>query len=231
MNSLQKAKDFLAKKASKLALAAVPLAALAVAPPAHAGGILETNFGCGVNVNTTLGGSGTCSLQLGGSTGGNSNLNWMQLFGSATNGSGGLFADFSTSGGAAMGTLPTGLYPVSWNFMLTSTPPALGVSWNVFFDLVVGGTTYSFSQSGGATTNQTVTGSGFINVTNAGNLTGFNIQLNTSSNGANYIVTIPGGGTLDLNPLSGVPEPSTGAFMLTSIGGLALMVRRKKRQS
>src|SRR5580704_17780256 len=124
MNSLERAKRFLAEKASRLAIAVVPLAAVAVsAVPAKAGVILQAG---GPDCFVTTG-TGNCNTV---DFGGSSNI----LEGLALVSSGGASSSsfvnstvgneivFSASDGVSSGgslTTPT-VVPVSWDFDLIS---------------------------------------------------------------------------------------------------------------
>ena len=69
-------------------------------------------------------------------------------------------------------------------------------------------------------------------MTSGGQVTGYTISLDTKSpanTGTDYEVIIPGAGTLDLNPQTAVPEPST--LLLTIPGAGALLLLRCKKRS
>ncbi|MBZ5605252.1 MAG: PEP-CTERM sorting domain-containing protein [Acidobacteriia bacterium] len=224
MDSLKRAKDYLARKASKLALAAVPLAALAVATPvAHAGTLLSTPSSCFAGTN----GSGSCSVFEAGPVGGNSNLNWLQLSGTGTAPVSGGFVDFFGSGGAT-GVLPGGSVPISWDFFVTS--PVSGgtnVSWGVFFALDGNFGFVSYSGSGVALTDTEITGTAFLTIPSGGNVTDWAMSITTSGS-TTYSLNVPGGASLDLNPTSATPEPATIALTVAG-SGLILLLRRRKR--
>jgi hypothetical protein len=221
VNSLERAKLFLAKKASRLALAVLPLAAIAV--PAHAGSF--SAGGCGL-----MTGSGSCTVSQASSTGGNSQANWLQMFGSGwAQSSGGWMAEFFASGGAS-GSL-SGNVPVSWDFSVNNVLDPT-VDWSVDFEVFynMSGSqsiqTAEFSQSGSGSTPFSASGSGLLSLPNGAMLNGYSMDLFTSSSGA-FTVDIPENLTMDLNPASGVPEPST--ILLVSAGGAALLWRRRKK--
>lgn len=224
MNSLSRAKHFIAKKASKLALAVVPLAALAVATPAKANVIFDVGSNCGAFFT---GGSGSCFTGSPSASGGNSSAGWVQMFGTgftADGNSGGFFAS-----GGANGALLAGSVPVSWDFSVTSGSGAF--FYDVFFDLFFSGGSVGFDSSNVASAPTEITGSGSIILPSGGvGIIGYDIGLNTNAANSSfgYTLTVPGGSTLDLNPASGVPEPAT--LLFTAVGGgMLLMLRRRKK--
>ncbi len=236
MDLLNQAKQFIARKASKLAMVAVPLAVLAMAVPAKAasiGAVLDPN---GTDTCTEFGSAGSCTVVVAGATGGDSALNWLQMFGQATasngSGSGSFNLSISTqSGGVSSngGILPMGLIPVSWNF---TTSGSSAINWDVNEGLSVGGTFYSFFASGSTTPGVMVTGNGVIMVSSGGAVTAssggsvYNIELDFTSDSA-FSVTIPEGSTADLNNVT-APEPAS-VLMMMAGGGALLLLRRRKR--
>src|SRR5262249_39091216 len=112
LTSLEKAKQFLAQKASRLALTAVPLAALALTPPAKANVIFDSGGGSGGGcfVSTPVGGSGGCGTFEQNPTGGNSQANWIALAGFGIAPSGGVIrigvSGGSTNSGSISGSIP-----------------------------------------------------------------------------------------------------------------------------
>jgi hypothetical protein len=220
MSSLERAKQFLAQKATRLALGVVPLAALAVsAVPAQASTIFQTGETCSVV------GSGTCSVSQTGAVGGNPQANWVALTGSgtSTSSSGSQILDFDAIGTDA-GTLTAGSVPVYWNFTLNPSSGST-VYWTVeetinfssggFTEIIVDGNSSAPGQ---------VTGTDSITIFGAIDVTGYEIQLNTNGS-TPYTVNIPAG-SLDLNP-GGVPEPAT--LILVAGAGALLLLRRKKK--
>jgi hypothetical protein len=117
MTSLARAKEFLARKAAKLALTIVPLAALTTIVPttAHAGVILGPN-NCAA---TSSSNSGSCTASIVGLPGTNSEFPWVQVFGSILNSSG-VFALIDVTGPAS-GSTVGGDIPISWLFSLSSS--------------------------------------------------------------------------------------------------------------
>lgn len=235
MNSLERARQFLAQKASRLALAIVPLAALAISTPSAKARPITTSGSFASNPGdcfvTGTGAAGSCGTSIAGAVGGNTNLNWIAMFGSGNAVGSGDTLDFSADAPGS-GTLPAGSVPVAWDFtvnQLTSQDPT--VDWNVAFRIVMSttGSPYSFTQSGSASTGSVVSGTGSIIIPSGGSLVSFIMDLNTSASGGGfpYGINIPGGATLDLNP---APEPASLLLIAPGLGAL-LFLRRKKRQS
>src|ERR1700733_472445 len=203
MNSLERAKHFLAQKASRLALAVVPLAAVAISStPAKAAAML-TSFNCDVTT-----GSGSCGIELSDVSGGNIHLNSAYLSTSGSvilSSSGSLDLIRGSESGSVNGGTLTGTVPVSWDFALITKPvtPDPTVDWTITFTLYEsGGGTVVFSRSGSKATS---TGSGSV-VSGTGNIpgpagakiVGYTIALDTNSvNGNDYEINIPVGSTLD----------------------------------
>jgi hypothetical protein len=233
MNSLERAKHFLARKASRLALAVVPLAAVAVSTPsAKAAAILNNSGGCDVTTGT-----GSCGIDIF-SSGGNNHLNVASLFTSGAAVASGSALDFSgglTSGGANGGTL-NGKVPVSWDFDIIQAATSRTVDWTITFTLYgSGGSVVStFSKSGSAASSSgsgtLVAGSGNLPSPSGSNIYGYSITLDTetASGKGSYSINIPADASLDLNPDTSTPEPSTLLLTIPGIGAL-LLLRRKKR--
>jgi hypothetical protein len=227
MDSLERAKRFLAGKASRLAIAAVPLAALAVSVPAKAGAILDTTqcYATGLS-------GGYCTIIQAGPTGGNVQANWLQLYGqgAAYNASGSFALDFQpASGGFASGSFTASSIPVSWDFDVFSSGSQ--VNWNVYYEFDENdySNIYSVSQSGsttGSNSGTEVTGSASLAVPSGGSVNGYDIDVSFNSLSP-FSVTIPSGSTADFNPASSVPEPAT--LLMTAAGGVMLLLGRKKR--
>jgi hypothetical protein len=223
MDSLERAKQFLAGKASKLAMAALPLAALAVTVPAKAGTILDTT-----QCYTYSQSGGSCATVQAGPTGGNSQANWIQLYGqgSAFGSSGSYSLEFSPSGGYASGSFTASSIPVSWDFFVYSSGTQVNYELIFAFQEL---NYYTYDMSGsttGSSGGTEVTGSNFINVPSGGNATGWNIDLSFYSSSP-FSVVVPSGSTADINPASATPEPAT--LLMTAAGGALLLLRRKKR--
>lgn len=236
MNSLERAKKFLASKAAKIALTAVPLA---VAVPAALGQgpslILNYSSGCSVNV-----GSGSCSLSGSQSSGGNPNVNYLSMAssGSLYPASGSL--SLSSNEGAS-GTVTNGeIIPIAWDFSvyedveqgLATTTSGGTVNGNLSVTLNGTGFSGSYSQNFGGpiTVGSTVSGSGNLVISGSGSVTTWRISLDfTPGSTSSYNVDIPGGSTIDVNPLSSAtPEPAT--FVLTGAGLLGLLQGWRKRK-
>ena len=133
MTLLERAKRFLAQKASRLAVVVVPLAAVALSSsPAKAGSItLTSGSGCVLDVCTVSTGTG----------GGYSGMNSIDL---STSGSvtafhiGDYQLDFSANGGVTGGSgsiSPGTEIPVSWDFVLLNPQLDPTVTWNITFSL------------------------------------------------------------------------------------------------
>lgn len=228
MNSLDRAKRFLAAKASKIALAAVPLAVLTVtAPSANAGFTMAINSQQPCNF---IDGTGSCSTTIPSATGGDPLGNWIQL---ATVGLGHPDA-FSGSftlhaGGAATGTLSAGeTIPVSWDFTISPTAGSGTANWTVSFALL-GVAGHGTSASGQVPYGTQVSGTSTITIASAeANLSTWSVQLAVTAPNSNYTVDVPGANSLDLNPLVAAPEPAS--LALTAAGMLsAFFFRRRKR--
>jgi hypothetical protein len=219
LDSVSRARQFLAKKASKLALSVVPLAALALVPSARASATFDVGT-CTVDLAFA---SGSCSTSQYSATGGNPNLNWIQMTGKGSvnvvNSSAG-FIDFLASGGGS-GSIVAGVVPVSWDFQVNAMST---VNWTISFEIFANNGSGSYTQSGYLSSGGEVKGASEINVPSGG-VTGWKMSLNTNAVNP-YVVTIPSGSTLDLN--SPAPEPST--ILLTSLGGVALLLRRRKKK-
>jgi len=223
--SLDRAKQFIAQKAHKLAIAAAPLAALALsAGIAHAGTLSPGN--CYVSTN---GGSGSCTFNSNG-TGTAGDLTWIQLSGFGSAGSGG-FLDFGNSGsGVASGSVSAETIPVSWSFTVSgSNMAAHPVYYSIQIGLIYGsGSEVDFNQSGSWTTPGLVTFSASFNAP-AVALTNWDIGLYTNDSGSSYSINIPGNATIDLNPATATPEPAS--MLLMGAGGAALLVMRRRKRA
>lgn len=214
MDLLSQAKDFLARKASKLAMAAVPLAVLAVATPAKA---TTLTLDPTMNDKCTAYTGGTCTLSTN-STGGSPFLNQLVLTGSTA--SIGDYANLSNSGsGTASGTLPAGSVPVSWVFDVTGNTGEL--TWGVYFSLIYTSGSYVFSQNG-STSGGMVTGSGAITIPMSTAITAYYISVYAQGS-SNFTLSAP----LTINSASSAPEP--GSLLLMGAGGAALLLLRRKK--
>lgn len=236
MTSLERAKHFLARKASRLALAVVPLAAVTISSSSAKAEAILTSDACTVTT-----GSGSCGISLSGVSGGNMHLNSAFLSTSGSTvlsvGSAIDFSGGSPSGGA------TGSYngkvPVSWDFDLIEVNAVRVIDWTLTFTLngSGGGAVATFSKSGSASTSSgggtAVSGSGNMPTPGASTpIFGYTITLDTTtmSGKGSYEINIPVGSTLDLNPDPGsVPEPSTLLLMVPGVGALLLLRRKKQR--
>jgi hypothetical protein len=239
MNSLERAKRFLAEKTSRLALAVIPLAALAAsAVPAHASVVFNVGSGggngnCSASVSPV--GSGSCSSFVQGAIGGNGAANWIAIggTGSLIYPSGGSIG-FGISGGGASGSLGPGTIPVSWDFTLNSSSAGT-IDWSLYFYVsFYGGGSDSFFLNGFTRLNGTssveVEGTGTIPIGRSGNVDGYGISFFSDSYGSfiAYSVDIPMGTSLDLNAGTAAPEPAT--LLLVPGAGAVLFLRRKKQK-
>jgi hypothetical protein len=232
MDSLNRAKQFITRKASKLALAIVPLAALAVVTPAKASVILDPGQG---DVCNTVGLSGSsCTVIQAGTVGGNSGLNWLQLSGQGSGifTSGSYMLNFSQSGGSANDAVfPGGNVPVSWDFVVSSSGSA-AINWTVFFQvgLQTGPSTFDYEDytlSGSASPGTTVIGSNFIPFSDSGDVVFYKIAVDLSSSSP-FTADVPAGSSADLNPIPTAPEPAS-LWLAAAGGGALLLLGRKKR--
>jgi hypothetical protein len=230
--SLERAKRFIAQKAHKLALAAVPLAALAVSMvPAHAGSL--TPGTCNAFTNTS--GSGVCFYGAAGVGGSVGDVTWMQMAGSGFTTSGG-FLDFGNSGsGVGTGTIAAETIPVSWLLSvsgsnLAADPVSFFLQIGVLISVSGGATNeFSFFQSGSWSTAGNQSGSGTFAVP-SGSIVGWDMTLSTSDSTSAYSINIPGGSTVDLNPAStATPEP--GSILLMGAGGAAMLFLRRRKKA
>jgi hypothetical protein len=213
---LTQAKQFISKKASKLAMAAVPLAVLAVAVPAKAT-VVVLDSGAD---NCFAENPGSCVLTTS-PTGGNTFMNQVTLTGTATTSGG--FASLGNSGsGTSNGGLLSGNVPVFWDFTITGNSGPVG--WSVFFDLNYSGGDDFFSLSG-STAGGEVTGSGSISVPTAINVISYGIGISANGSGS-FTLSAP----LVLNSTqSSAPEP--GSLLLMGAGGAALLIGRRKKRT
>jgi hypothetical protein len=215
MDLLTQAKQFLARKASKLAMVAVPLAALAVAIPAKATTVVLDGGGTD---NCFAESSGTCTLTTN-PTGGNAFLNQVVMTGTAVSSGG--FANLGNSGsGTTNSGSFSGIVPVMWNFSITGNSGP--VEWSVDFNLNEGA--FDFSMSG-STTGGTVISSGSISVPTSTSI--FAYSMNVSANGSGgFTLTAP----LVLNSAAQTSAPEPGSVLLMGAGGAALLLVRRKRK-
>jgi hypothetical protein len=230
---LSQAKRLVARKASKLAMVAVPLAVLAVATPAKASAILDPNGTDTCVLGGSGGRTGSCTLVVAGAMGGNTGLNWLQMYGNVSIGAGSEASLLTLSGVTTNGGfLAAGQIPVSWNF--TNNGPST-VHWVVDDGVTVAGTFYDFSTSGDASSGQQVTGNGVINVLTGGDLgsgpdsSAYLMDLDFYTGGVGASVTVPSGMTADLNNQSTTPEPAS--LWLMAGGGALLLLKRRKKQA
>ncbi|MBV9746083.1 MAG: PEP-CTERM sorting domain-containing protein [Acidobacteriia bacterium] len=231
MDLLTRAKAFLKGKASKIALTVVPLAALTVAaPPSRASIVSGVTFepgSCVVNPGTFA----TCSEFQTSPTGGDPGANWISVASGTITSQFGLVG--VTASGNASGSVatPTNI-PVSWDFKTTTAITSGGAgSYDVLFQIVnSAGQPFLFTQSGSFNfgTNVETTGTGVIPGV-SGSIAHYLINLQASVPVGSFMLQIPGGSTLDLNPSPTVPTPEPSTLLLTGAGIAALLLRRKKK--
>ncbi len=232
MNSLEKARRFLARKTATLALTILPLAAVAMPAQAASVNFLSFNTGAclvGQSAGTSnLSTTGSCVASSG--TGGNSGANALSLSGNgqATSEGGGVGLVFGSSG-SATGSF-TGNLPVSWDFTVSSDASAIfyNLSISAFTDSVGGSGGSVFATSTGSVASGTrVIGSSALFL--FPDTLSWSIDLTVStSTGTSLNVDIPVGSTIDVNPnVASTPEPAS--FALLGLGTLALgLIRRRK---
>lgn len=239
MSSLEKARQFAARKLTKLALAVVPLAAMVVSEgsakatpltfnPSSSGSFYGGDFGTFFSSGSTFGSNSI--------TASNPNATAVTIFGSQNifqSGGGQISYSFGASG-TASGVFDdaVGPIPYSYDFTLDSQFPADTLSWilTLNFD-----STQVVNLSGlrnNGQLSQQFTGSGFIAPTNS-TISSYRFQLTVSLNtpSDSYVnIYIPAGTSLDLNfaPTSAVPEPGSAVLLVSAAGGILLLRRRKK---
>ena len=226
MDSLERARRFLARRTSRLALTVLPLAALAITAPAAKADTTTLATGSNCVVDT---GTGACGTTQEAAIGGNTGLNWVGLFSSGSlSSSGGQL--FLTATGGVSGSeafLASGNVPVAWDFNISPLPQDPAVDWTLTFQVnFSGGGSSTFSTGANSATGDTVQGSGSIS-TSGGTVDGYQITLHAGGP-SDFQINIPNASTLDLNPqLSAVPEPSS--LLVISAAGALMILRRKKR--
>lgn len=229
MTSLDRAKRFLASKATKLALTIVPLAALTVSTPAAKASGTFSSGSCSV-----IQGAGVCQLQQAGLEGGDSGFNWLEVFTtSAASPSGSNTVELKATGSAS-GTFGTNeVLPLSWDFFVSSSGGSGAFTWNLVDQLTfTAGGPIALNVGNSGSFNQEINGSS--SVTNLGDpltLAGYSIDLTVTGSNSNFFVNIPGASTLDLNPAqqSATPEPTTMILTGGALVGAALLSRRRKK--
>ena len=247
MTSLDRAKQFLREKGRKLALTAVPLAALAIAAiPAHAATVTAVT-GSGstagsigpISCSASGGGGGFCTIVSQGYEGAASDLNWLQLFGNGSVSGGSI--TFENSGSSASGVLNPGTIGVSWDFTISGAIQATqlpttgisvgipdGATWTVFYGIETTGDGWvSGSESNTISSPATVTGSDSLIFNSGGTVEAFELGLTVSSPDS-VSISIPGGETLDINPPSATPEPASLLLTVAGLTALGFLRRRRK---
>jgi hypothetical protein len=231
MSSLERAKQFLAAKVAKLAIAAIPLAlvAIAAAPHANAGTFrIDTNAasgGCAV-----LQGLGFCSAS---STpvGGDPSFNWISASGNVSSSNGSL--EINVGGGIVSGGFAVGdVIPVSWDFFVNSEGVEGTITPTLSYFLTGEGNPFTATLDTTTYGNQThYTGSGQITVASTvveGDAWGIDLQV-AGDSGA-FTVDIPAGQTLDYNTaVTAAPEPAS--LALAGVGLLSALVLKRRRKA
>ena len=234
MNLLQRAKTFVAAKATKIALVALPLAALTLIPTAaQASVIAGVSFSTG-SCSVTIG-TGNCSNTQMATHGGLASANWIGVSSgtvSSTTLDTGAELQINSTGTAFGSFSSTGTLPVSWDFFINSFSSGSGtVNWDILFTVTTNAGSFSVHPNGVDSFSgiSEITGSASIPFS-AGNVTGYQVLLTAvDSNFDSFTVTVPGGTTLDLNPATATPEPS--GLLLAAAGFAGLLWRRKKSQN
>lgn len=243
MNSLERARKFIAGKSAKLALTVVPLAAIAFSaiPSAKAGAITFSSGSCQVGS-----GSGACFAVQNANQGTDLNAPWVQVYSNGV-----ITADSGNAvslngGGTASGSTTTGeVIPISWDFFVNSVGNSSGsVAYSLSLGLDGSGGGFA-GTSDFASIGSEVTGSSAITIVSGGSVTDFNLSLVIFGNGfpqeqqpagfsslsesPTFSLTIPGGSTLDVNPGAATPEPAS--LLLAGAGGALLLLFKKKRRA
>jgi MYXO-CTERM domain-containing protein len=218
LTSLERAKKFLSLRVTKLAMAAMPLAAVALSvTPAKASNVNTFNpTAC--NVNT---GSGSCFQATAAQQGGDPNASWLQVWSNLIYSSAGNVVVSASGTYVGDGFVAGEIIPLSWDFQTSGTGT---FNWSLSLWFSDGSHGAGYSGGGTGPAGAEIRGSSQIIVPTgiSGNGT-YNVDLFV--NGVNS-VTVPGGGTLDLNP---TPEPASG--LLAGLGMAAAWLLRRRRKA
>jgi len=201
--------------------------ALAAAAATASASTLDNDVGC----NSTY--YGSCTTVEGGTVGGNTNLDWMEISGDAYNTAGLLQDDTILATGGSGGAFVGGSIPVSWDFTLT-TDFAGEVIWDLTAEINTTDGNGTLSQNGEVDcpcTDTVVQGTGSFTVP-SGDITGWQYELNAGGIAAfdELTINVPGGG-LELNPpasTSTVPEPTHVSLWLSGMGIVLYSFRRRR---
>ena len=242
MNLLERAKALIAEKATKIAITAVPLAALVVfAPQAKATPGLQFGIPSGCTVN--FGVSGGCAASQLSAQGGLSSTNAIEGYTTSD-----IFSDFLTNtvqftyGGTATGSLASAQnLPVGWDFYVNF--PSGGVNWNIVFSLTSNtacgpcaltsppAVTYQVNPSGTAPANSGSADHVFGNTTlslPAGVVFSSYQVVFTATSASNFSITVPQGTSFDLNPVISSPTPEPASLALAAVGLAGILFRRRR---
>jgi len=241
MNLLQRAKALIAEKATKIAIAVVPLAALVVFAP-QAKATTSLTFGTTPSCIINAGISGGCAAKQLLAQGGLSSTNAIEGYTTAD-----IFSDFSntiqfTYGSTASGSLASAQnLPVAWDFYVTS--PSGGVNWNIVFSLTSNTScgpcalaappvvTYQVNPSGTAPANSSAADHVFGSTTfalPAGVLfSSYQVVFKATST-SSFFINVPQGTSLDFNPVISSPSPEPASLALAAVGLAGILFRRRR---
>jgi hypothetical protein len=229
LHLLERARHFVAAKATTVALTVVLLAALtAIAVPAKAIGINSVTFDTSSCFLTQ--GGGSCGDSIVSSTGGNPVGNWLDMYTTSTLTESSVGASVIQVDGTATGSFTTTqVLPVAWNFTVNSAVNGVtSVLWSLDFQVTTSNGVASVNPSGTATIGVPVTGNTTLTVA-PGTIMSYSIDLSvTGPPSDDFTVTVPGGSTLDINPVSPTPEPAS--FLLAGLGSMLLFLRGKLKR-
>jgi hypothetical protein len=228
--SLDRARKFLAAKAAKLALTVVPLAALSVAALPAFGSLV---FGsCSVSGTGT---TGSCTITQAAATGSDTNLNALQLAGSAATSGGSITMGVTNATGS--GTY-SGIVPVSWYFEIID-PGLDTINWQITAEIIGNSGSTTITPNGSVTSTGWITGNSSLDLTDGASTSIKNYDLSvvfhdiSQPSSGSFSVSIPAGSTIDLNTTTtagpaSTPEPAT--LLLTGGGLASVAVLRRRRK-
>ncbi len=216
----------------RLTFAIIPLATLTVAARAS-----TVAFNPGICDNV-YGRKGTCTIAIL-PLGGNPDANHVEAYTQNNYNSQYLSASGDREielnySGSATGSFDTPeTIPISWDFDIITTKKKTDVSWNLLFEITTTGSPYTEMFSGSvddALSGEEVFGSSFFSGV-VGTVTGWEIQLTLTSaaKADKFSLDIPGGATLDINPVT--PEPTSFLLAGAGIAGLLWFKKKQSKQS